>query len=168
MSNNMNEENQIPYQGAGSESQPGQTGAGSQSTTDATWEEVGRQFQALGDSLAEAVRAAWQNESTQQTVQEMRTGVEAMVTKVGKAIEDSANSPQGRQIREDAGKAAEALRSAGEQTVQEVRPQLITALEQVNAELQKLINRMEQRSAPAGATAPEDQPPSEPGPGISL
>ena len=148
---------QQPSQQAG---QPYQTGTGSSSTADSSWQEVGRQFQALGDSLAQTVCAALQNEETQRTMEEMRMGLESMVRKVGNAIDETANSEQGQQIRQDAEKAAAALRTAGEQTVQEVRPQLINALQQVNTELQKLINRMEQKNTAGyteGNAAPVDE-----------
>jgi gas vesicle protein len=73
----------------------------------------------------------------------MRAGLESMVRDVEKAIQDSANTPQGQQIRQDAGRAAESLKTASQQTVQEVRPHLVSALQQVNEELQRLINRMQ-------------------------
>jgi len=117
---------------------------------DTSWQEVGRQFQSLGQSIAQAVRAGWENEETQRQVNAMRQGLESLVADVSKAIEDSANTPQGQQIRQDAARAAEALRNAGEQTVQEVRPHLITALEQLNQELQKLKERMEKKAEDQG------------------
>ena len=132
--------------------EPKTTSEGSEQTAESTvennWKEVGKQFETLGESLAQAFRTAWDSEQNQRRVQELRTGLESMVRDVSKAIEDSANSPQGQKIRQDAERAAESLRTAGEQTVQEVRPQLINALEQVNVELQKLINRMEQKNPP--------------------
>ena len=106
------------------------------------WQEVGRQFQVLGESLAQAVRTAWEKEENRQRVSEMRTGLEAMVRDIGKAIDESASSPQGQQLKAEAKRAAEAFRSAGEQTAQEARPQLIHALEKVNEELQKLVEKM--------------------------
>jgi hypothetical protein len=106
------------------------------------WQEVGRQFQVLGESLAQAVRTAWEKEENRQRVSEMRTGLEAMVRDIGKAIDESASSPQGQQLKEEAKRAAAALRSAGEQTAQEVRPQLLNALEKVNEELKNLIEKM--------------------------
>ncbi len=115
-----------------------------------SWQDVGKQFQELGESLAEAFRTAWENEENQRRLQEMRTGLEAMIREVGQAIDDTASSPQGQKIRAEAGRTVEALRSAGEQTVQEVRPQLINALEQLNTELQKLIERMNQPKSPPG------------------
>jgi hypothetical protein len=126
------------------------------STVENSWKEVGKQFEALGESLAQAFRTAWDSEQNQRRVQELRTGLESMVRDVSKAIDDSANSPQGQKIRQEAERTAESLKTAGEKTVQEVRPQLITALEQVNVELQKLINRMEQKSPPAPAPSTEE------------
>lgn len=148
----MTEENKVPPEGT-------------ESTVEGSWQEVGRQFQALGESLAQAMRSAWQNEETQRRVNEMRTGLESMAREVGKAVEDTAKSPEGQKIRSEAERAADSVRVATEQTVQEVRPQLLTALQQLNSELQKLIDRMEsRRSAPAGEAAPgpdRSQEPSE-------
>src|SRR5512138_601470 len=115
----MNEEQKVPPQEESSAPGAGET----------SWQEVGRQFQALGESLAQAMRAAWQNEETQRRVQEMRTGLEAMARDVGKAVEDTANTEQGQKIRQEAQHTAESLRTATEQTIQEVRPQLINALQ---------------------------------------
>jgi vacuolar-type H+-ATPase subunit I/STV1 len=117
----------------------------SQPTSSEAWEEVGKQFQALGESLAAAFRVAVHKEENRRRVQEMQSGLEAMVNEVGKAIKESAASPQVQQVRSEAEKAAESLRVAGEQTVQEVRPHLLSALHQVNAELQKMISRMEEK-----------------------
>ena len=134
------------------------------SVHDSGWQEVGRQFEALGQSLAEAMRAAWENEETQRRVQEMRVGLESMAREVGKAVEDTANSPKGQQVRQNAERTAESLRTATEQTIQEVRPQLITALQQLNEELQKLINRMGQKSGPSagGSSSGVDNDPTKP------
>jgi len=116
-----------------------------QPTSSEAWEEVGKQFQALGESLAAAFRAAWHNEENRQRVQEMQSGLEAMVNEVGKAIKESAATPQVQQMRTEAEKAAASLRVAGEQTAQEVRPHLLSALRQANAELQKMISHMEEK-----------------------
>ncbi len=143
----MNEEPNVPPEGVPPE--------GKTSSTETSWQEVGRQFQALGESLAQAMRTAWENEETQRRVAEMRTGLESMARDVGKAVEDTANSPQGQRIRQEAEHTAASLRTATEQTVQEVRPQLINALQQLNTELQKLIDRMQPKDTPPGGP---DQP----------
>lgn len=63
--------------------------------------------------------------------------------------------------RDEAVKAAQSAKAAGEQTVQEVRPQLITALRTLNDEMQKLIDRLEAEPSPTPETPP-DEPPAEP------
>jgi hypothetical protein len=138
------DQNTSPY---GSE-QSGQGAAQGQGDPggDSGWQEVGRQFQELGDSLAKAVRAAWEREDTQRSVHEMQEGLESMVSKVNQAINESANSPKGRQVKEELNRAANNLRIAGEQTVQETRPHLVSALKQLNIELQKFIDQVESAS----------------------
>jgi predicted component of type VI protein secretion system len=119
------------------------------------WQEVGRQFQTLGDSLSEAFRAAWQDERNRQRMEEMRIGVESMVNQVGRVLSDYAESPEGQRFRADAKQAASDLRNAGEQTVQEARPHLVSALKQVNAELQRMIDQMEGQKTGQAGTPPE-------------
>lgn len=144
----MNEQQNVPPES----SQPGGPGKSD------SWAEVGRQFQELGDSLAQAVRATWQDEETQKRLREVRAGLESMAQEVGKAIDETAHSPQGQRVRESAGRTAESMRSATEQTVQEIRPHLIRALEELNQQLQKLIEHISPRNNPPGT--PPTQPPA--------
>lgn len=142
----MSEENKVPPEGSGS-------------STEDSWREVGRQFEVLGDSLAQAVRTAWENEQTQRRVQEMRNGLESMVREVGRAIDESSQSPQGQQVKHEAQRAADSFRTAADKTIQDARPQLIDALEKLNRELEKLVNRMNQSGsqAPAQSVPPEEK-----------
>lgn len=132
------------------ETQPGSSGEAQPGAGDA-WQEVGKQFQTLGEGLAAAFRAAWENPDTQRRMQDIKTGVESMVHDVGRALKESADSPEVQRVRTEAEKAAESVRASGEQVVQEVQPHLVAALRQVNEELQKLIDRMQARppSTPA-------------------
>ena len=122
------------------------------------WREVGDQFKALGESLATAFRTFWEKEETREHLQSMKEGLEAMVDQVGQAIEETSASPEGQQVRQEAEKAAESARAAGEKALQDARPHLISTLGQVNAELQRMIDRMEQ-----GGSVSED-PAAEGGP----
>ena len=123
-------------------------------TTDDTWREVGRQFQALGESLATAFRTAWESEENRQHLQSMKVGLEAMVDQVGQAIQEASASLQGEQVRREVKKATESARAAGAQALQEAQPHLLSALRQINAEIQKMISRMEQKPpAPEGPAA---------------
>ncbi len=133
--------------------------AGNRTGTADSWREVGQQFQALGASLAEALRAAWQSEENRRHLQQMQSGLEAMVNEIGSALQDSTHSPQAQQARSEAARTADTMRQAGEQTFQEIRPQLINALHAVNEELRKLTNRME--SANKSEAKPQEPPAAE-------
>jgi len=71
-------------------------------TTEEAWREVGGQFQALGESLAQAFRTAWESEENRQHLQNMRAGLEAMVDEVDQAIKDASASPEGQKVRQEA------------------------------------------------------------------
>ena len=128
-------------------------------TTDEAWREVGSQFQALGESLAEAFRTAWESEETRGHVQSMEDGLEAMIDHIGRAIKEARTSPDAEKVRGEVEKATESLRGAGAETWQEVRPHLLAALNQINAELQRMIVRLEEESAseaPAAEVSPDE------------
>ena len=131
-------------------------------TTDEAWREVGRQFQALGESLAEAFRTAWESEENRRHVKNMQEGLEAMIEQVGQALKEADASPEAQKIRGEAEKATESLRAAGEQTWQEVRPHLLSALDQINAELQKMIGRLKEEEPAPEASATAEVAPDEP------
>jgi hypothetical protein len=117
-----------------------------------SWQDVGRQFQILGESLAAALRASVNTEDNRRRMESMQSGIESMVRDVDKAITDAAGSPEGQQARLEAQRAAESLRRAGEQTAQDIRPQLLLAIKQLNDELQRLIGRMEGGTPPPSDT----------------
>ena len=130
-------------------------------TTEEAWRQVGQQFQALGESLAETFRTAWESEETRRHVQNMQGGLEAMVNKVDQALKEAIASPQGEKLRTEAENAAESIQAAGEQTWQEVSPHLLSALNQINAELQKMIGRLKGKgvtSETPAAEAASDEP----------
>jgi uncharacterized protein with von Willebrand factor type A (vWA) domain len=129
-------------------------------TTDEAWREVGRQFQSLGESLAEAFRTAWESEETRGHVQSMEDGLEAMIEHIGRALKQARTSTEAQKVRGEAEKAAESLRAAGAHTWQEARPHLLAALTQINAELQRMIVRLEEESASEAPAA--EGPPDEP------
>lgn len=119
--------------------------AGKPDATDAgeAWREVGAQFQKLGESLGAAVRAAWTDPEVRRHAQQAQNGLEAMAQEVGKVVSEMAESPE---LKEATRSAAKTLRTAGEETVQVVRPHLVEALRQLNSELQKLVDNMESKN----------------------
>lgn len=125
-------------------------------TTDEAWRQVGRQLETLGESLAETFRSAWKRAEDPQQLQEMQSGLEAMVGKLSRAIEEAGASPEAQQARQEMERTAGSLHAAGEETWREVRPHVVSALDRVNTELRKLIDRL--------GSASEDMP-DEPLPG---
>lgn len=107
------------------------------------WEDVGQQFQKLGESLAQAFRTAWESEQNQERLKELRTGVESMVQEVDRAIRETADSPQGQRVRAEAERTLESVQKAGEKTAQDVKPHLVKALNSLTDALQQWIDRME-------------------------
>ncbi|MCK4472800.1 MAG: hypothetical protein KAW49_13550 [Anaerolineae bacterium] len=126
--------------------------------TEETWREVGGQFQALGESLAQAFRTAWENEENRQHLRDMRDDLEAMVDNVGQAIKEASVSPGGQKVRREAQKTAASARAAGEQALQKARPHLLSALRQINTELQKMIGHMEEKQPASEDAAAEFAP----------
>ena len=131
---------------------------GEQETVNETWHEVGDQFRALGESLATAFRTAWEGEENRQHVRDMRDGLEAMVDQITQAIHEASASPEAQRMRSEVEKAAESARAAGEQAWQEAQPHLLSALRRVNAELQKMVSRMEQQEPGSRDSAAETEP----------
>ena len=107
------------------------------------WEEVGHQFEQLGQSLATAFRTLWESEETQQNVESLRDGLQAMAADISAAVDKSLTSEDTEKLKAEAQKAAKSAQAATEKTAEEIRPQVTKALKQVNAELQKLIERLE-------------------------
>jgi hypothetical protein len=116
------------------------------------WREVGKQFEIMGTTLAQAFQSAWRSEGNRERAQEMQAGLETMVQHVSNALNESLTSPQGQHARAEMVKAAESFRTAGEHTVQEIRPHLLYALNQLNEELKRLVSRFESEKP-----APEDK-----------
>ena len=113
-----------------------------------SWAEAGRQFQALGEKLAAAFRSTWNDPDTQQHVGEMRQGLETMMHDVHKAIHETNDPANKAAVRQDVRRTAESVRAAGVQTWQEVGPQVVAALHQLNKELQQLLTRVETHPTP--------------------
>jgi hypothetical protein len=118
---------------------------------------VGQQFRALGKSLAAAVRATLENEETRRHMQELQSGLKAMINEVDQAVRDVAASPEGQRVRAKVGRATQSARTAGHQAFQEAQPHLVMALRQVTAELQKLISRLEEPEPPTIEGTAEDR-----------
>ena len=109
----------------------------------AAWEEVGKQFEALGKSIAGAFGAAWQDPNNRTELEKIKASIKQMADDVENAVSQAANSEKGQQIKTDVEKAAQSLAEGARETYDEVKPQVTSALKQVGDELTRLVNRFE-------------------------
>ena len=112
------------------------------------WEDVLREFSALGDNVVLAVRAAWEGRENRNRVQDVQNSLQSMIDGVNQAIGDSANTPEAQQAREQFQRVTESMRQAAERTAEEVRPQLLNALRQANSELRRLSGNDDRDNPP--------------------
>ena len=122
------------------------------------WAEVGQHFARLGENIAAAFNTTWKDEGTQEFMQQMRQGLEKMAGAIAGAVDNAAHSPEGQKFRQEAEKAVASAATAGKQTMENVRPQLLSALEQLNIKIRELLDRTSQgqpKTPPAPATEPE-------------
>lgn len=128
-----------------------------QTPTQDMWSEVGQQFAHLGENIAAAFNSALKDETTQGFMQQMRVGLEKMAGAIAGAVDNAAHSQEGQKFRQEAEKAVASAATAGKQTMENVRPQLLSAMEQLNTKLRELLDRMGQ-AQPKTSPAPEPEP----------
>ncbi len=121
------------------------------------WAEVGQHFARLGENIAAAFTTAWKDEGTQGFMQQMREGLEKMAGAIAGAVDNAAHSPEGQKFRAEAEKAVASAATAGKQTVETVRPQLLSALEQLNIKLREMLDRLH-TSQPSTPPEPAPEP----------
>lgn len=120
------------------------------------WQEVGKQFQKLGESLAAAFQTTVNDESTRQSMKDLQDGLESAVQGIRGTVQKGVSELEQNNFGEQARQAADSLKNAGEQTVEEVRPHLLSALEQLNRELERWIQNM--HGKPGESSGGEDKP----------
>ena len=131
--------------------------------TGEAWREVGQHFQALGESLMSAFRAAWENEENRQHLRGVRASLETVVDKVSETIKEVAASPEVKQVRTEVEKAAQSAQTAGHQILDEARPHLLDSLRHLRTEVEKMIDRLEKEGPIVEGSATESSPdPQEP------
>lgn len=111
--------------------------------SDEAWHEVGQQFKALGDSLVAAFNTVWHSEETQQYVAKAQANLEGMAKQLNQAAQKSLSSAEAQKVQAEAEKAAQSVKAAGRQTIEELRPHLLNAFRQARVELDEMINRLE-------------------------
>ena len=102
------------------------------------------EFSALGKTLGEALRSAWQGQVNDPGLRGLREGLQSMIEDLNRAVD---GSPEAQQARDQLVRLTESIRAAAERAGDEVRPELLSMLRQANAELRRLARLDEEPGA---------------------
>jgi hypothetical protein len=107
--------------------------SGSSSST--SWRDVAAEFGALGDTLGDVLRTAWQRSEGDTLINGLRQSLTSIGEDLNRAAEDT---PEAKRARDDLTRLVESLRTAASQASDEVRPELLNLLREANAQLRRL------------------------------
>ena len=117
------------------------------------------EFRNLGKNLVEALRAAWETPERKRIQQELENGLDELSSTLKREADNFSESQTGQQLKADIHDLGERFRTGEAQS--QVHRELLSALQTVNTELQKVIDRW---SAGQGASSGTGEtPPTEPG-----
>jgi hypothetical protein len=111
-------------------------------TTGNSWEDVANEFKALGRTLGDAARAAWERHDDGE-LGELRAALNSMIADVNRTIGESVATPEGQHAREQLSRLTESIRQATARASEELRPELLRLLRQANAELRRMTDSAE-------------------------
>jgi hypothetical protein len=103
-------------------------------STDGSWHDVRTEFEALGKTLGDIFRSAWQSQDAESALGQIREMVGAATQQWNDAVD---GTPEAQQAREQLVRLTEALNSAVGRAGEQVRPELLRLLRQTNAELRR-------------------------------
>jgi hypothetical protein len=107
----------------------------SQPSGGTTWQDVGNEFGALGKTVGDVLRTAWQRQEDDASLVRLRESLQVMMADLSRAVE---GTPEAQQARDQFVHLTESIRAAAERTSDELRPELLKMLRQANAELRRL------------------------------
>jgi hypothetical protein len=119
----------------------------SRSSTGTSWQDVAAEFAALGRTLGEALRSAWQSQANDAGLRGLGEVLQSMVEELNRAVD---GSPEAQQARDQLVQLRDSIRAATERAGDEVRPELLSMLRQANAELRRLARLDEEPGSTDG------------------
>lgn len=100
-----------------------------------SWHDVASEFEALGKTLGDALRTAWQRQANDVGLDRARETLRALIDDVNRAVE---GTPEAQHARDRLVQLTDSIRAAAERTTDDLRPELLSMLRQANAELRRL------------------------------
>jgi len=102
-------------------------------------ETLADEFRLLGKNLVDTAHAAWDSPERQRLQKEIEEGLSELGTTMTREYEQFRESSTGQKLRDDVNDISKRVRSSEIDT--KIRADLISALQQVNTELEKITNR---------------------------
>lgn len=115
-------------------------------------ESLADEFRNLGKNLADSARAAWDTPERVKLQSEIESGLSELSTTLNREYEHFRESPTAAQIKEDVDDFSERVRSS--EIESKIRSEFVSALHQVNSELEKLTSRWTSTPSEASETEP--------------
>ncbi len=100
-----------------------------------SWEDVAAELGALGGTLGDLLRTAWQRSDGDALVRGLRESLSSILDDANRAAE---GSPETQRARDELTRLMESIRAAATQAGDDVRPELVTLLREANAQLRRL------------------------------
>jgi hypothetical protein len=107
----------------------------SRPSTGSSWQDLGAEFEALGKTLGDVLRGAWQRQENDAGLGQLRDSLQSMIQELNRVVD---GTPEARQARDQLVHLTESIRAAAERAGDELRPELVSMLRQANAELRRL------------------------------
>lgn len=126
--------------------QPEEETTGSQDATPNQWDAIAKDFQALGQSISDAVKGALQDENYKQQLADLGTGMHKMADQVTKAVDEAIKSPAAAEAKTEVKRAAGEVKDLGGKVYADTKPHLINILQTVGEGIQTMIDHLEAAS----------------------
>jgi hypothetical protein len=104
------------------------------SPTETSWQDVGAEFEALGKTVGDVLRGAWQRQDADAGLNRLRDSLQAMIQDMNRAAD---GTPEAQEARDRLVEVTERIRAAAARAGNELRPELVSMLRQANAELRR-------------------------------
>jgi hypothetical protein len=118
----------------------------------------------LGKQMADAIKAAWESDDRKKLQAEILDGLQKFGDEVTVALDKAGKSETAQDLRVKAEKVAVDVRASA--VAEDVRKGIISGLDVLNAEMSKLVEKLEPKPAPVEPEAPaepvEPETPAEP------
>jgi myo-inositol-1-phosphate synthase len=102
--------------------------------------EFSDELRRLGKQMGEAVKAAWESETSRNAQAQLRDGLAAMTRQLEEAARKVQASEETHRLRQQAERVVESARASD--VAEEMRQGLLTGLRDLNAALEKAVDRL--------------------------